>query len=82
MHRDIIIDNARMTFSMFYITQIGSLIVSVLVSSAVDRGFEPRLCQTKDDEFGICCVSAKHALLSSKCEYWLSRNQVNAYEVQ
>jgi hypothetical protein len=35
--------------------------VSVLASSAVDRGFEPRSGQTKDYEIGICCFSAKHA---------------------
>ena len=40
--------------------------VSVLTSSAVDRGFEPRSGQTKDYEIGICCFSAKHAALSRK----------------
>ena len=33
--------------------------VSVFVSRAVDRGFEPRLGQTKDYEISICCVSTK-----------------------
>ena len=49
--------------------------VSVLVSSAVDRGFEPRSGQTKDCEIGICCFSAKHAALRSKNKDWLARNQ-------
>jgi hypothetical protein len=40
--------------------------VSVLTSSAVDRGFEPRSGQTKDYEIGICCFSAKHAALRRK----------------
>ena len=40
--------------------------VSVLASSAVDRGFEPRSGQTKDYESGICCFSAKHAALRRK----------------
>ena len=31
--------------------------VSVLASSAVDRGFEPGSVQTKDYEIGICCFS-------------------------
>jgi hypothetical protein len=31
---------------------------SMLVSSAVDRGFEPLLGQTKDYKIGICCFSA------------------------
>ena len=32
--------------------------VSVLISSAVDSGFDPRSGQTKDYEIGICCISA------------------------
>ena len=32
--------------------------VSVLDSSAVDRGFEPLSGQTKNFEIGICCFSA------------------------
>ena len=35
--------------------------VSVLASSTVDRGFEPRSGQTKDYNIGICCFSTKHA---------------------
>jgi hypothetical protein len=37
--------------------------VSVLASSAVDREFETRSGQTKDNKIGICCFSAKHAAL-------------------
>ena len=48
------------------VNRIGSVIVSVLASSAVDRGFEPRSGQTKDYEIGICCFSAKHAALRRK----------------
>ena len=33
----------------------GSVLVSVFALSAVDRGFEPRLGQTKYFEIGICC---------------------------
>ena len=40
--------------------------VSMLASSVVDRGFEPRSGQTKDYKFGICCFSAKHAALRRK----------------
>ena len=54
------------------------VIVSVLASSAVDRGFEPRSGQTKDYEIGICCSSAiKHAALSRKSKDWSTRNQDN-----
>jgi hypothetical protein len=40
--------------------------VSVLASSVVDRGFEPRSGQTKDNKIGICCFSGKHAVLRRK----------------
>jgi len=48
-----------------------------LQSSAVDRGFEPWLGQTKDYKIGICCFSAKHAALRRKSKDWLARNQNN-----
>ena len=51
--------------------------VSVLASSAVDRGFEPRLGQTKDYKIGICCFSAAHTALKRKSKDWLTRNQDN-----
>ena len=38
--------------------------VSVLASSAVDRGFESLSGQTKDYNIGMCCFSAKHTTLS------------------
>ena len=40
---------------------IGCVMVSVLTTRAVDRGFEPRSDQTKDYKIDICCFSAKHA---------------------
>ena len=46
--------------------RIGGVMVSVLASSAVDLGFEPRSGQTKDFKIGICCFSAKHAALWRK----------------
>ena len=55
----------------------GVVMVSVLASSAVDRGFEPRLGQTKDYKIGMCCFSAKHAALRRKSKDWLARNQNN-----
>ena len=41
--------------------RIGDLMVSVLASSVVDRGFEPRSCQTTDYKIVMCCFSAKYA---------------------
>ena len=54
--------------------------VSVLASSAVDRGFKPRSGQTKGYKIGICCFSAKHAAFRSKSKDWLARNQDNVSE--
>ena len=54
--------------------------VSMLASSAVDRGFEPRSGQTIDYTIGICCFSTKHAALKRKSKDWLARNQDNESE--
>ena len=54
--------------------------VNMLVSSAVDRGFEPRLGQTKDYKISICCFSAKHAALRRRSKGWLAQNQDNVFE--
>ena len=54
--------------------------VSVLASSAVDCRFEPRSGQTKDNETGMCCFSAKHTALRIKGNDWLARNQNNVSE--
>ena len=51
--------------------------VSVLASSAIDCGYEPRSCQTKEYKIGICCFSAKNAALRRKSKDWLARNQNN-----
>ena len=45
---------------------IGGVMVNVLLSSAGDRGFEPRSGHTNDYKIGICCFSAKHAALRRK----------------
>jgi hypothetical protein len=59
------------------INRIGGVMVSVLASNAVDRGFEQRSGQTKDYEIGICCFSAKYTALRRKSKDWLERNQDN-----
>ena len=56
---------------------IDGVMVSVLATSVVDRGFEPRSGQTKDYTIGICCFSPKHAALKSKSKDWLAQNQYN-----
>jgi hypothetical protein len=54
--------------------------VSVLATSAVDRGFETRSGQTKDYEIGMCCFSSRHTELRRKSKDWLARNQNNVSE--
>ena len=46
--------------------RIGGVMLSVFSSDAIYRGFEPRSGQTKDYKIGICCFSAKHAILRRK----------------
>ena len=60
--------------------RIGGVMISVLASSVVDRGFEFRLGHTKDYKIGICCFSGKHTALKRKSKDWLARNQVNVSE--
>jgi hypothetical protein len=56
------------------------VMVSVLISSAVDHGFQPCLGQEKDYKIGICCFSGKHAALRRKRQDLLARNQDNVFE--
>jgi hypothetical protein len=57
--------------------RISGVLVCMLVSSAVDRGFKPRSGLTKDYKIGICCFSAKHAVLWRKSKDGLAQNQDN-----
>jgi hypothetical protein len=57
--------------------RIGSVMVSVLASSAIYCGYELRSCQTKEYKIGMCCFSAKNAALRRKSKDWLARNQNN-----
>jgi hypothetical protein len=57
--------------------RIGGVMVRVLASSVVGRGFEPRSGQTKDNKIGICCFSPKHVSLRRKR---LTQNQDNEFE--
>ena len=55
------------------LNRIGCVMVSVLATSVVDRGFEPRSDQTKDFNINICCFSAQHVALRSKSKDWSDR---------
>ena len=54
--------------------------VSVLASSVVNHGFEPRFGLANDYKIGICCFSTKHAALRRKSKECLIRNQDNVSE--
>ena len=45
---------------------IGGVMVSMLASSGVDRGFDPKSGQTKEYKIGICCFSAKACSIKEK----------------
>jgi hypothetical protein len=59
--------------------RIGGVMVSVLASRAVDRGFNPDRVNPKT-KIGICCFSSKHTALRSKSKDWLAQNQDNVSE--
>jgi hypothetical protein len=47
----------------YQVNRIGGVMVSVLASIVIDRGFEPWSGQTKNYKIGICCFSSKYAEL-------------------
>ena len=59
--------------------RIGGVMVRVLASSVVERGFEPRSDETRH-KIGICCFSAKHVSLRRKSKDRLTQNQDNVFE--
>jgi hypothetical protein len=63
-------------FPILY-NHIVGVMVSVLASSAVDRGLKPQSGQSKDYDIGICSFSAKHTALRIRSKDWLARNQDN-----
>ena len=62
------------------LNHVGSVMVSRLASSVVDRGLESQSSQTKDYKIGICCFSTKHAAVRRKSKTGLARNQDNVSE--
>ena len=54
--------------------------VTFLASSALVRGFEPRLGQIKDYKIDFCCFSAKHAALMNKSKDWFAQDQDHVSE--
>ena len=64
----------------FSFNRIGGVMVSVLHSSVVDRGFEPWSNHTKDYTIGICCFSVKPAASRRQSKDWLAQKQDNVYK--
>jgi hypothetical protein len=61
--------------------RIGALMVSVIASSAVDRGFGPQLGQTKDYKICDCYFSCKPAALKNKSKDWFCTRLVPLVDV-
>jgi hypothetical protein len=70
-------DEIRFVLDQHAELDFGGVKVSVLDSTVVDRGFEPRSSQTKDYKNGIFFFSANYAALRRKKKGWLARNQDN-----
>ena len=69
-----LIRNSDYTHKGLWLSRTCCVMVSVLASSVVDRGCEPRSGQTKDYEIDICCFFAKHVALMTK-----SKDCLNSY---
>jgi hypothetical protein len=67
-------------FSYKIISRFDGVMVIMLASSAVDRGFESRSGQTKDYEIDICWFSANHAAFRRKSKDWMAQNQAHLSE--
>ena len=61
----------------YYVIRIGGVMISILASSVVDRGFEHRSGKPKEYKIDSCYFSAKHAALRRKSKDWLARTQNN-----
>ena len=55
--------------------RFGGVMISMLASSKIDRGFEPRSGEIKEYEIGICCFSTKHAAFRGNSKDWFGRKR-------
>jgi hypothetical protein len=53
----------RVHAASYNTNRIGGIMIRVLASSAVDRGFEPGRVIPKTIQIDICCFSGKHVAL-------------------
>ena len=63
-----------------HLKRVGCVMIIVLASSAVGRGFKHWSGQTNDYAICICGISAKHIVLRSKSKDWMVWNQDNVFE--
>ena len=56
-------------FNLLFKKRIGGVMICMLASHVVDRGFEHQMGQTKDYKIGICCFSAEYIALKKD---WLT----------
>ena len=64
---------------MIHVHLIRGIIVSVITSSTVDRGFDPWLDQTKDYKIGVCYFTDERAALRSKSKEECVRQERHVY---
>jgi hypothetical protein len=69
-----------LTTNVYPTNCIGSVIISLLSSSTVDRELLWSY-QIKDYKIGICCFSEKDAALRSKSKDWLTLNSNHSLTV-
>ena len=69
----------KFSIGLYYIGSV-HVMVSMIASKAVDRGFKPPWGQTKNHKICICFFSTKHAALRSKSKDWLAWKQNNVSE--
>ena len=58
-------------------SSVFGIMVGMLASIAVDRGYEPRSGLSKDYKICSCGLSTMHTVLRRKSKDWLPRNQDN-----
>ena len=77
---DQLLDYRMHSISQYKINCNSGVMVTMLISSAVDGRFKPQSVQIKDYKIVFCCFSTKHAILRSESKYWLAQNQYNVLE--
>ena len=76
-----IITNHSNTHHSYNANRVGSVMIRVIILSAVDRWFEPLSGKTKPNyKIGLCYFSDKHTAFMRKSKDWSPGNQDNVSE--